>query len=381
MSEYGGENNPHFRPRQRPDLDVITIPQNVQPEPMQPWDYHPTQIPQPDRIQPRPRSKPWSQSQRPIPVTRPSENIPEHDHRMPPPPMVHLQPPENAYAYPQPPTPPRHHQPTRHSRPVDIPPVHQPNRHFHPDEGTTGHQPTRHSRPVGAPVPPVYQDRPKPKPKPTRQSRPHHGASEHGPRHENLMYPEPSRTKPITWCGAVFCIILWLVVILGGLLVLVVYLLYRPRTPHFEISSATLNAVYLDMGYLLNADLTVLANFTNPNKKVHVEFSYVILQLFFDKHLIANQYIEPFSASKGENKFASVEMVTSQVRLPLAVTQKLVTQIQRNRIMFEVNGIFHARSNFGSLLRYSYWLYGHCNIEMTGPPSGIVISTKCYTKD
>lgn len=162
---------------------------------------------------------------------------------------------------------------------------------------------------------------------------------------------------------------------------LIIYLIYRPRTPHFEISNASLNAAYLDMGSLLNADLTVLANFTNPNKKVNVDFSYITLRLSFGEHLIANQYIEPFSAVNTESKLAYVELISSQVRLPSKVTQQLITQIQRNRIVFEVDGIFHARSNFGSLLRYSYWLYGHCIIEMTGPPTGVVIASKCRTKD
>lgn len=195
------------------------------------------------------------------------------------------------------------------------------------------------------------------------------------------MYPTPNRTKPLTWFGAVFCVILWLVIILGGLLVLVVYLVYRPRTPHFEISTATFNAAYLDMGYLLNSDITVLANFTNPNQKVNIDFSYVVLQLYYDKHLIANQYIEPFSALNSESKLANVEFVSSQIRLPILVTQQLVLQAQRNRVTLELDGIFHVRSNFGSLLRYSYWLYAHCQIEMTGPPSGVMLTSHCRTKD
>jgi len=195
------------------------------------------------------------------------------------------------------------------------------------------------------------------------------------------MYPTPSKTKPITWFGAVFCVILWLVIILGGLLVLIIYLVYRPQTPHLEISSATLNAAYLDMGYLLNADLTVLANFTNPNKKVNVDFSYVTLRLYFDKLLIANQYVGPFSAVNTESRVVSVEFISSQIRLPPSKIQQLATQLQRNRVTFEVDGIFHARSNFGSLLRYSYWLYGRCIIEMTGPPTGVMIASKCKTKE
>ncbi|KAL9241132.1 hypothetical protein vseg_015277 [Gypsophila vaccaria] len=322
MSQYGEETNPHFPQRQQ-----------IQPETIQPWDQHPTHIRQSDRI--HPRTRPHSQT--PTSVARPQMSLPEYDHQQPMPPMVH------------------HH-----------PPEYQPNTHSHPNVGQPERQPTRHS---GS----AYQ----PKPKPTRQPR----SSEHGPPHENLMYPEQSRTRPVTWCGAVFCVILWLVIIFGGLLVLIIYLVYRPQTPHFEIPTASLNALYLDMGYLVNADLTVLVNFTNPSKKVNVNFSYVILQLYLENNLIANQYIEPFSTFGAENKLANVEIVSSRVRLPIAVIQKLVRQIQRNRIIFEVDGIFHATSNFGSLLRYSYWLYGHCNIEMTGPPSGIMVSRKCYTKD
>ncbi|KAK9707468.1 hypothetical protein RND81_07G199200 [Saponaria officinalis] len=334
MSEYGAENNPYFQPRQQ-----------FQQQPMQQWDHHPTQIPQSDLI--RPRTRPHSQS--PTSAAHPlMSHQPEHDHQHPMPHTVHFEPSE--------------HRPNTHPHPTVGLPERPPNRHSYPIDGRPERPPNRHSGPV-------YQ----PKPKPTRQSG--------GPPHENLRYPEPSRTRPVTWCGAVFCVVLWLVIIFGGLLVLIIYLVYRPQTPRFEIPTASLNAIYLDMGSLLNADLTVLVNFTNPNKQVNVKFSYVILQLYFENHLIANQYIEPFATFSAENKLANVEIVSSRVRLPVAVTQELVTQMQRNRIIFEVDGIFHATSNFGSLLRYSYWLYGHCSIEMTGPPSGIMVARRCYTKD
>ncbi|XP_010666335.2 NDR1/HIN1-like protein 6 [Beta vulgaris subsp. vulgaris] len=329
MSQYG-DTNPHFWSRSQPDF---AAPQHIQPEPRQPWDGHPDQVQQPDMIQLRPRQR----QPAPPPVRHP-RSPPEHAHQHPP-------------------SPPRHH------RPVPV-------THFHPVEG-----PAQTHTPL--------QARPKPKPQ-SHQPRAQHPSFGQGappPSREDLMYPAPNRTKPITWFGAVFCVILWLVIILGGLLVLIIYLVYRPRTPHFEIASASLNAAYLDLGYLLNSDLTVLANFTNPNEKVNVDFSYVVLQLYFDKHLIANQYIEPFSAFNTESKLANVEFVSSQVRLPIRVIQQLITQVQRNRVIFEVDGIFHARSNFGSLLRYSYWLYGHCQIELTGPPSGVMLTSHCRTKD
>ena len=60
--------------------------------------------------------------------------------------------------------------------------------------------------------------------------------------------PRPVRTKPITCLGAVFCTNFCIVIFLGGLSVLIVYLVYRPRSPRFDVSSATLNTAYIDAG-------------------------------------------------------------------------------------------------------------------------------------
>ncbi|KAJ7956757.1 Late embryogenesis abundant protein [Quillaja saponaria] len=207
---------------------------------------------------------------------------------------------------------------------------------------------------------------------------PHHVHGHSRP--HGLRGPKPQKTKPYTWLGAIFCVIFWLIIILGGLIVLIIYLVFRPKSPHFNVSSATLNAAYLDMGYLLNADLTVLANITNPNRKVKVDFSSMFIDLYYGSTLIATQYIPPFSASKAQSKFADIHMVTSQVSLPLKESQQLRKQMQSNGVLFDVKGRFRARSSFGSILRYSYWLYGHCSIKLTGPPDGVLVESKCRTK-
>lgn len=202
---------------------------------------------------------------------------------------------------------------------------------------------------------------------------------EHRP-HSRLFLPRDRRTKPVTWFAAAFCIIFWLVIIIGGLVVLVVYLVFRPRSPRFDVNSVTLNAAYLDMGYLLNADLNLLANLTNPNKKVSVDFSYMHLDLYFENTLIATQYIEPFSAARGQSMFANIHMVTSQVRLSMKETMLLQKQIENNRVMLTVKGVFRARSNLGGFLKYSYWLHGHCSIMVSSPPSGVLRDKRCRTK-
>lgn len=323
------ETNPHFSRPSRPQEDQIS--QSTVPL-----------VPLPPRREvrrSRPPSSRGSQPQRPREhVRRPIPPVPIKDQRSEPTP-----------ATPKPEVPLHPDQdPERHgSRAPD------PQR----DEG-------RHPRAYVSPVP-----QPESQPQPRRSARP-----------RGLWVPTTQRTNFLTWFAAVFCAVFWIVIIIGGIVILIVYLVFRPRSPRFDVSTATLNAAYLDMGYLLNADLTMLANFTNPNKKMSVDFSYMTIELYYGRTLIAKQYIEPFSAAKAQTKFAYLHMVTSQVRIPILDVQRLNRQMQTNEVVLELKGFFRARSNFGSLLRYSYWLHGQCTIVVTRPPDGTLVQSKCKTK-
>ncbi|KAL8111726.1 hypothetical protein AgCh_019438 [Apium graveolens] len=192
--------------------------------------------------------------------------------------------------------------------------------------------------------------------------------------------PPPRKTKPFTWCIAILCAIFWVIIILVGLIVLIIYLLYHPKSPKFDVAGATLNAAYLDMGYLLNADVTILANFTNPNKKVNVNFKHIIINLSFDGIPIATRYIDHFHVRKAQYHLANIHLVTSQVRLSPVHSQKLKKQIESGKVKFDIKGLFKAKSKLGNVLKYSYSLYGHCSIVMTGPPNGVLRAKTCGTK-
>ncbi|KAE8687401.1 cytochrome P450 71B20-like [Hibiscus syriacus] len=202
---------------------------------------------------------------------------------------------------------------------------------------------------------------------------------EHPPRSSPFL-PRDPQTNPIAWPAATICAILLLIMILGGLIVLIVYLIYRPHSPLFDLNGATLNAASLDMGYLLNVDVSLLSNFTNPNKKVNIDFSHMYLGLYFENSLISTQYLEPFSAAKGETMFANIHMITSQVKLSMEETVLFRNQIANNQVMFTVKGVFRARSKLGGLFKYSYWLRGYCGIIVSSPPTGVLRERKCRTK-
>ncbi|CAK9175997.1 unnamed protein product [Ilex paraguariensis] len=281
-----------------------------------------------------------------------------------------------------------------HLSPEHVPNLHAPsqpqpqNQHLQPQHGSNTHvpsrkeaqpQPHRHSRRKNLP-PDSRQgsSQPQPQPQPQAQSQsqaqPQHSNQPTNGQHQaaSLRVPTPHKT--------LFCALFWIIIIVGGLAILLVYVIFRPKSPKFDVSSATLNAAYLDMGYLLNADLTLLANFTNPNKKASVDFHYMVIGLYYGRDLIASRYIYPFSVTRRESKFANVHMITSQVRLSILQSQQLRREMEGGRVNFEVKGMFRIRFNLAGFLRYTYWLYGHCTIVVTGPPSGALVAKKCITK-
>ncbi|KAJ4901096.1 hypothetical protein Rs2_15047 [Raphanus sativus] len=209
---------------------------------------------------------------------------------------------------------------------------------------------------------------------------PHHRGSHRTPPPPSRDRPSRDQTNAATWSAAFCCAIFWIILILSGLVVLIVYLVYRPRSPHIDISSANLNAAYLDMGFLLNGDLTMLANFTNPNKKSSVEFTSLTFELYYYNTLIASQYIQPFKVPKKMSMFANVHLVTSQVQLEPTQSRELQRQIENGPVLLNVRGTFHARSNLGALFRYSYTLHTHCSFSLNSPPSGAMRARRCSTK-
>ncbi|KAL0918526.1 hypothetical protein M5K25_010538 [Dendrobium thyrsiflorum] len=214
--------------------------------------------------------------------------------------------------------------------------------------------------------------------------------SSHRPR---LKPPPLKRTSPLAWFAAICCALLWTIIILGGLAVLIIYLLFRPRNPHLDIPQATLNAAYLDIDIdsnttLLNADLTLLANFSNPNHKVDVVFTLLDLDLYFGATLVAAAGLNPFAERRGESALRSVHMVASQVALPEKEAEEWRRQEEEgaagsgggNGLVMEVRGTMRTRSELGGLLRFSYWLHCRCGIVMGAPPGGALKNVSCRTK-
>ncbi|KAG2238576.1 hypothetical protein Bca52824_092159 [Brassica carinata] len=149
-----------------------------------------------------------------------------------------------------------------------------------------------------------------------------------------------------------------LVLIFFGIATLIVFLAVKPRAPEFDIPHASLHTIYFDSPVYFNGDLSMMMNFTNPNKKI--EGPAIFAEETGDK--------------VGTNP--------SGLKLSLLAVNhavELSREVQNNKIEYHIRGTFKVRAHFG-LIHYSYWLHGICQLQMTGPPTGILISHNCTTK-
>ncbi|GJR95055.1 hypothetical protein Tco_0267229 [Tanacetum coccineum] len=375
------ETNPHFQPRtqryaQAHDPDDPTVPLAL-PHRFRPSPPHQSSPP----VGPNVPHSQEPNSHLPIfsPSPTPTSHAPVY---VPPKGPLHLRPPTTTHHDPG-----VSHHPTPHRGSL---PHSQPTPSTHHTPGVS-HHPTPHPEglPHSRPTPTTHHTsgvshHPTPHPGGLPHSRPtptsHHGTNASHYASPPLRVPPPRKTKGLTWLVAICCVLFWIIIILGGLILLIIYLAYRPHYPKFDISSASLNVAYLDLGYLLNGDMTLLANFTNPNKKVNVEFRYMVVNLYFEGTLIAAKYVEPLSVSPRGYKLRDVHMVSSQVPFSRKHIAALNEQIRTDRIVFEAKSSLRTTSNLGGFFRYSYWLHGHCKFAVSGPPSGVLVAKSCVTK-
>ncbi|KAJ0046602.1 hypothetical protein Pint_03709 [Pistacia integerrima] len=89
--------------------------------------------------------------------------------------------------------------------------------------------------------------------------------------------------------------------------------------------------------------------------------------------------MQPFSQQPGEQRLASVHMISSLVYIPQNFGVELRKQVQSNRIKYNIRASFKVKARFGAF-HYSYWLHSRCQIEMTGPPTGVLVAHNCRTK-
>ncbi|EXB97673.1 hypothetical protein L484_020223 [Morus notabilis] len=194
-----------------------------------------------------------------------------------------------------------------------------------------------------------------------------------------LRQTQPHRTNPLVWCCAILCLIFSLLLIFFGVSTLIIFLVVKPKTPLFDTPNARLSTIYFDSPGYLNGDFTFLANFSNPNRKLDLRFEYLAIELYFADRLISTQSLQPFTQRPRETRLEAIHLISSLVYLPQNHAVELRTQVQSNRVNYNIRATFRIRATLG-IFHVSYWLHSRCQLQMSGPPTGILVAKSCRTK-
>ncbi|ONM35356.1 hypothetical protein Zm00014a_036018 [Zea mays] len=203
-----------------------------------------------------------------------------------------------------------------------------------------------------------------------------------------LIRRKEKAKKLLAVCLTLCCILFWLLVVCIGLAILVVYLLYHPKGPRIHVSTATLNAGYIDelppphLGKALNSDLYVLAAIYNPNAKVDVALRYMQLDLYFQGRLIGTQAVwPPLYQKPGDSALRSVHLVVSEVVMTQedAEVWKNVTT-GGGLVEMHLQGKFYVQLNFGRWLPFRYTVRPTCALWLDPPPAGALRRARCSNR-
>ncbi|KAL5060363.1 hypothetical protein RYX36_031967 [Vicia faba] len=129
------------------------------------------------------------------------------------------------------------------------------------------------------------------------------------------------------------------IVVSLGIIMLIVYLVFKPRNPEFQVNSAQLTFLTLTGNYLTakwNIDIII----SNPNKKLDISYNPVSATVFYSKDInqfgpISNIPLKPFYQPKKSK---------AVVRFETQVTNLFVSSGVASGI---VNGQFHHSLQFG----------------------------------
>lgn len=169
---------------------------------------------------------------------------------------------------------------------------------------------------------------------------------------------------------------------------LVIYLVYRPHPPRLTVAAATLSAggpsQRLNGSLPLNSTLTVIANISNPNANIYIVVRSMELDLFLEGDLVARQAVQPAPLQErpGETVQRRVRLVVSKVATGRH-EDVLFWGLWQNRtgnsslVRLQLAGQFCTQLRFGRWLRYTYWVYPGCNLELDPARNGTLSSAQC----
>lgn len=118
-------------------------------------------------------------------------------------------------------------------------------------------------------------------------------------------------------CGCIFnlvCQIVFTIIVILGIIVLVLWLVYRPNMPKFHVNEATLTQFNLSTNNnTLYYNLAVNMTFRNPNKRIGLYYDRIEARAEYYDRRFATNYLETFYLGHKQEKDLSTTFSGEQI--------------------------------------------------------------------
>ncbi|XP_058740754.1 NDR1/HIN1-like protein 6 [Vicia villosa] len=172
------------------------------------------------------------------------------------------------------------------------------------------------------------------------------------------MYQPQQQLSATKSLLCIFISVMSAIVVSLGVIMLIIYLVFKPRNPEFQVYSAQLTSLTLS-GYYLTAKWNFDIIISNPNKKLDISYNPVSATVFYSKNInqfgpISNIPLKPFYQPKKSKALVRFETQVTNLFVGNGIASGIVNGQFQHSLQFGIEfrayvirkGLFHPKNSW-----------------------------------
>lgn len=191
-----------------------------------------------------------------------------------------------------------------------------------------------------------------------------------------LITRQGRRTNPLIWMLAIVYAILATAVIITGIVVFVIYMVYKPKIPYIKVAYAQLNHLDYDPSGLLKIQMALDVVAENDNNKASAGFSDLSFLLRFHGIDVAELRADPLDVAKNSSSELNYRFQSSPIPLDKKAMEAMKVALRRGVVPFDLDGHASTRWRAGRLLSVRFRTHLSCPLNFSAR-NGSAIDLDC----
>ncbi|CAL9064881.1 uncharacterized protein LOC135664757 [Musa acuminata AAA Group] len=179
-----------------------------------------------------------------------------------------------------------------------------------------------------------------------------------------LITRQGRRTNPLIWMLAIVYAILATAVIITGIVVFVIYMVYKPKIPYIKVAYAQLNHLDYDPSGLLKIHMALDVVAENDNK-ASAGFSDLSFLLRFHGIDVAELRADPLDVAKNSSSELNYRFQSSPIPLDKKAMEAMKVALRRGVVPFDLDGHASTRWRAGLLLSVRFRTHLSCPLNFS----------------